>query len=50
MSPYVRWKQNCWCAEAAHRFALPWLIDERVPLAIRFALAASLLDAGREKN
>jgi hypothetical protein len=26
---FAKWKQNCWCAEAAHRFAWPWLIDQR---------------------
>jgi hypothetical protein len=43
MSAFVRWKQGCWCAEAAHRFALPWLINERVSLKIRFEAAAALL-------
>ena len=50
MNAFVQWKQNCWCAEAAHRFAWPWLIDQRVPLAIRFALAAVLLDDARERD
>lgn len=40
---FVEWKQNCWCAEAAHRFNLAWLIDNRVPLEVRFPVAAKRL-------
>ena len=43
MNAFVRWKQNCWCAEAARRFDLPWLIDDRVPLEVRFPVAAERL-------
>jgi hypothetical protein len=43
MNAFVRWKKTCWCAEAARRFDLPWLIDDRVPLEVRFQLAAKRL-------
>jgi hypothetical protein len=43
MNAFVRWEQGAWCADAAHRLNLPWLIDRRVPLALRFAAARALL-------
>jgi hypothetical protein len=43
MTAFIRWKQGCWIAEAAHRFNRPDLFDQRVPLRIRFATAAALL-------
>jgi hypothetical protein len=43
---FADWKRECWCAEAARRFKLPWLIDDRVPLQVRFPLAAKRLHPG----
>jgi hypothetical protein len=43
MTDFIRWKMKCWCADAAHRFNRPDLLDRRVPLAARFTTAAMLL-------
>ena len=43
MSNFVRWKMGCWCAEAAHTFKQPWLIDSRILLRTRFDAACKLL-------
>lgn len=43
MDDRARWMQTCYCAEAAQRFAMPWLLDERRPLALRWPVAAFLL-------
>jgi len=42
---FVRWKQACWCAEAAQRdkAAAAFLLDERIPLDDRFEFAARIL-------
>jgi hypothetical protein len=43
--PFVRWKQRCWCVDAAQRdqTAALFLLDERIPLDDRFELAARIL-------
>lgn len=43
MSAFIRWKMQCWVSEAAARFNRPDLLDARVPLARRFAIAETLL-------
>ncbi len=40
---FADWKRECWCAEAARRFDLPWLVDDRIPPEVRFTLAAKRL-------
>lgn len=40
---FAAWKRECWCAEAAQRFDLPWLINDRIPLEVRFPPAARRL-------
>jgi hypothetical protein len=44
-TPFVRWKQACWCAEAAQRdkAAAAFLLDEHIPLDDRFEFAARVL-------
>jgi hypothetical protein len=48
--PFVRWKQKCWCAEAAQhdKSAAAFLLDERIPLDNRFEVAARILCPGTE--
>ena|SRR5579872_6383413 len=43
--PFVRWKQRCWCFDAAQRdlTAAEFLLDERFPLDDRFEVAARIL-------
>jgi hypothetical protein len=43
--PFVRWKQGCWCDEAAQRdpAAAAFLLDERIPLDDRFEVAVRIL-------
>jgi hypothetical protein len=47
-SPFVRWKQRCWCFDAAQRdlTAAEFLLDERIPLDDRFEVAARILCPG----
>jgi hypothetical protein len=42
---FVRWKQQCWCVEAAQydQDAAAFLLDERIPLDDRFEHAARIL-------
>lgn len=40
---FIDWKRECWTREAAERFDMPWLVNRRVPLAERFAVAERLL-------
>jgi hypothetical protein len=40
---FIRWKMGAWCADAAHRFNRPDLLDKRTPLAVRFEAAVALL-------
>jgi hypothetical protein len=48
--PFVRWKQDRWCAEAARhdQTAAAYLLDERIPLDDRFEVAARILCPGLE--
>jgi hypothetical protein len=48
--PFVRWKQGCWCDEAAQRdpAAAAFLLDERIPLDDRFEVASRILCPGKE--
>jgi len=48
--PFVRWKQACWCAEAAQRdkSAAAFLLDERIRPDNRFEVAARILCPGPE--
>jgi hypothetical protein len=48
--PFVRWKQTCWCCEAAQvdKSAAVFLLDERIPLADRFDVAVRILHPGPE--
>ncbi len=41
---FIRWKMGCWCATAAHRFNRPDLLDRRIALLARFAMAVALLE------
>jgi hypothetical protein len=43
--PFVRWKQSCWCDEAAQRDqgAATFLLDETIDLEIRFEMAVRIL-------
>lgn len=43
--PFVRFKQETWCAEAAQRDpdAAAFLLDQSIPLADRFEFAARIL-------
>lgn len=43
--PFVRWKQQCWCVDAAQRdpTAAAFLLDERIPLEDRFEVAVGIL-------
>jgi len=42
---FVRWKQKCWCAEAAQRdkSAAAFLLNDQIPLDDRFDYAARIL-------
>ena len=46
--PFVRWKLQCWCIDAAERdlTAAAFLLDERIPLDDRFEVAARILCPG----
>jgi hypothetical protein len=48
--PFVRWKQQCWCAAAAQadKSAAEFLLDERIPLEERFEVAVRILCPGPE--
>jgi hypothetical protein len=48
--PFVRWKLQCWCVDAAQRdqTAATFLLDERIPLDDRFEVAARILRPGPE--
>jgi hypothetical protein len=46
--PFVRWKQRCWCDEAAQQDtrAAEFLLGERIPLDDRFEVAVRILCPG----
>jgi hypothetical protein len=48
--PFVRWKQKCWCSEAAQldKSAAEFLLDERIALDDRFEVAVRILCPGPE--
>lgn len=43
MNAFVRYKMQTWICEAAARFGRADLLDQRVPLAVRFRAAVALL-------
>jgi hypothetical protein len=43
---FADWKRECWCEEAARHFDVPRLTDDRIPLQVRFQLAAKRLHPG----
>jgi hypothetical protein len=49
--PFVRWKQQCWCDEAAQAdtSAAEFFLDERIALDDRFEVAARILCPGAER-
>jgi hypothetical protein len=48
--PFVRWKMQLWCADAAQQdqTASVFLLDERIPLDDRFEVAPRILCPGPE--
>lgn len=48
--PFVRWKMQLWCADAAQhdQTAAVFLLDERIPLDDRFEVGARILCPGPE--
>jgi hypothetical protein len=43
--PFIRWKQQCWCDDAAQQDAraAKFLLDERIPLDDRFEFAMRIV-------
>jgi hypothetical protein len=52
MNAFVRWKNSCWCVEAAQldAQAAPFLLNEHLPVDVRFELAIAILHPVKDRE